>query len=189
MLNFKTFPFSRSSERCRHYRGSNVSRETLRMIGMTYECGFSGFCSLLLIFSNISKVLIVVIIRAVEMWKTYVIACQPLEFFLNRSCRPSALPQHQLSLLLSFHRVAPLFGNLSVMFQSSFRRTRVRYISLMSPRSASSSSRSSRFSFIFSSTLVTEYITVEWSRLNFLPMSLNGRSSIWRHRYMAIWRA
>ena len=111
-----------------------------------------GFCSLLLIFSNISKVLIVVIIRAVEMWKTYVIACQPLEFFLNRSCRPSTLPQHQLSLLLSFHRVAPLFGNLSVMFQSSFRRTRVRYISLMSPRSASSSSRSSRFSFIFSST-------------------------------------
>lgn len=179
-----------------HGRNVHVSRETCTerayghkffvTLAKNHDLGVLGFKGSSL---NIYKVLIVVIIRAVEMWKTYVIACQPLEFFLNRSCRPSTLPQHQLSLLLSFHRVAPLFGNLSVMFQSSFRRTRVRYISLMSPRSASSSSRSSRFSFIFSSTLVTEYITVEWSRLNFLPMSLNGRSSIWRHRYMAIWRA
>ena len=57
-----------------------------------------------------------------------------------------------------------------------------RQISRMIWRSVSSFSRSSRFSFIFSSTLVTEYMTVEWSRLNFFPMSLKGRSSICRHR-------
>ena len=38
-----------------------------------------GFCSLLLIFSNISKVLIVVIIRAVEMWITIKIPDQKLK--------------------------------------------------------------------------------------------------------------
>lgn len=36
----------------------------------------------------------------------------------------------------------------------------------------SSSSRKSRLSCIFFSTLVTEYMTVVWSRLNFFPMSL-----------------
>lgn len=67
----------------------------------------------------------------------------------------------------SLHRIRPCFH--------TERRV---YISRMSCFSASSSSRSSRLSFIFSSTFVTEYMTVEWSRLNFLPMSLNGRSSI-----------
>ena len=58
----------------------------------------------------------------------------------------------------------------------------VLYISLISCLSVSSSSRSSRLSFIFSSTFVTEYMTVEWSRMNFFPMSLNGKSSICRER-------
>lgn len=45
------------------------------------------------------------------------------------------------------------------------------YSSRMICLSASISSRATRFSFIFASMLPTEYMMVEWSLLNFFPMS------------------
>lgn len=47
----------------------------------------------------------------------------------------------------------------------------LRYSSRMICLSASISSRATRFSFIFASMLPTEYMMVEWSLLNFFPMS------------------
>ena len=67
-----------------------------------------------------------IIIRSVEMWKTCIFPCEDDYFMPLRQLRPSALLQHELSLLLSLpirHRV---FVRLSVVFQSCFLRTRVR---------------------------------------------------------------
>ena len=46
-----------------------------------------------------------------------------------------------------------------------------RYSSRIICLMASISSRATRFSFIFASMLPTEYMIVEWSLLNFFPMS------------------
>lgn len=56
------------------------------------------------------------------------------------------------------------------------------YSSMTICLSISISSLSSRLSFSFSSTMRMEYITVEWSRLNSVPMVLKGMSMSVRHR-------
>ena len=75
---------------------------------------------------NIYKVLIVVIIRAVEKWITAKLPVQQLKIIPFQMFRSSTLHQHELLLILSFQRVSGLFFNLSVIFQTSFLRTFVR---------------------------------------------------------------
>lgn len=57
------------------------------------------------------------------------------------------------------------------VFHVKHFRGRVFYISRICCFKVSISSRRTRFSLIFSSIFLTEYMAVEWSRLNFFPMS------------------
>ena len=120
---------------------------------------------------------IVVIIRSVELGKTRVVPDGRLVSVLWGQWMNCAAYPHRFRVFLSFHHKQALMRHLSTCCAAVFQcgagpAESCSYSSRIIWLSVSNSSRSSRLSCIFFSTLVTEYMTVVWSRLNFFPMSL-----------------
>ena len=70
--------------------------------------------------------LIRIIIRTVDLWITHIAPLQHPFLLPFLTWRARTLPQHLLSLSLSFPSEPVVFTKLPVIFQSSFRRTIVR---------------------------------------------------------------